>query len=97
MVRALSSITPGQAQTIIQAIQADSRIWEVQTIDDYDGYLSILVEPNVSGNKQKAFFVSGTAQHLELFETYDDDLTSVASFNDIEDLSARLMHLITQQ
>ena len=94
----MSSITTRQAETIVQAIQADGRTCDIQIIDDYDGYLSILIEPNVSDNKQKAFFISGTAQHLDLFETCDDDsLTSVASFNDVADLSARLLHLIGQQ
>ena len=52
-IRALSSITSQQADTIAQAVQASGRAWDVQTIDDYDGYLSILIEPSVSDRNRK--------------------------------------------
>ena len=97
IIRALSSITSQQADTIVQAVQASGRAWNVQTSDDYDGYLSILIEPSVSDSKQKFFFISGAASHLELFEAYDDDMMSLAKFNDVEELSARLLDLISQQ
>ena len=97
IIRALSSITAQQAETIAQAVQAKCLNWGVQTTDDYDGYLSIIVEPVVHSDKQKAFFVSGTAQHLKLFDTYKDNMMSVATFNDVEELSARLLDLIGQQ
>lgn len=71
--------------------------WATQTTDDYNGYLSILVEPIVQGDKQKSFFIAGTTQKLELFEAYGDDMTSVASFSDVEAISARLLDLIAQQ
>ncbi len=69
----------------------------MQTTDDYDGYLSILIAPSVSDDKQKAFFISGTAQSLELFEAHDDNLISVAVFDHAERLSAQLLGLIGQQ
>ena len=68
----------------------------VQTADDYDGYLSILIPPDVSADKQTSFFVAGTAQRLEVFEAYDDNMTSLASFNDVEGLSAVLLDLIAR-
>ncbi len=95
-IRALSSITSEQADTIVRAVQASGSAWTVQTTDDYDGYLSILVEPIVQHDEQKSFFISGTAQHLELFEACDDDMTSVASFSDVEAVSARLLDLIAR-
>lgn len=97
IIRALSSITVQQAEMIARAVQAEGRAWGVQASDDYDGYLSIIVEPVVHSDKQKAFFVAGTAQHFELFETYEDNMMSVATFNDVEELSARLLDLIDQQ
>lgn len=97
VIRALSSITSQQAESIAQAIQAEYRAWGVQTGDDYDGYLSIIVEPIIHSDKQKSFFVAGTAQHLKLFEVCDDNMMSVATFNDVEELSARLLDLIGQQ
>ena len=96
-IRALSSITSEQVKTITQAVQASGRAWDVQTIDDYDGYLSILVQPSARENEKKTFFISGTAQHFELFEAYDDNMMSVATFNDVGELSTRLLDLIGQQ
>lgn len=96
-IRALSSITSQQAETIAQAVHASERAWDMQTFDDYNGYLSIVIEPSVSGDKQKSFFISGTAQHLELFETQDDNMGALASFSDVEAISARLLDLIAQQ
>ena len=95
-IRALSSITPQQADIIARAVQASGLAWKTQTTDDYDGYLSILVEPLTPNDKQSFFFISGTTQHLELFEACDDDMTSVASFSDVEAVSARLLDLIAR-
>src|ERR1700712_1528552 len=81
-IRALSSITSQQTDTIVQAVQASGRAGDVQTIDDYDGYLSILIESSVSDDEQKTFFVSGAAQHLELSEVDGDNMKFVAIFND---------------
>lgn len=95
-IRALSSITSQQAQTITQAVHARPQAWDVQPIDDYDGYLSILIEPSVRDDKQKSFFISGIAQRLELFETHEDSLLSVASFSHVDGLLARMVDLIGQ-
>ncbi len=92
-MRALSSITFRQAETIAQAVQASSQAWDVQTMDDYDGYLSILIEPSVS-DEHPAFVISGTTQHFKLFSLRDDDMGLVADFNDVEDLLPRLLRLI---
>ncbi len=86
-----------QAGTITQAVRACGDVWDVQAIDDYDGYLSILIEPTVRSDEQKAFFISGTAQRLELFEAHDDNLIPVADFSDVERLSIQLLDLIDQQ
>ncbi len=96
IIRALSSITPQQAETIAQAVRASGRAWDVQTVDDYDGYLSILIEPSVSTDKQRSFFISGTTQHLELSEAHDDNLVAIANFSDVKVISARLLDLIAQ-
>lgn len=96
-IRALNSITFAQAEIIVQAVRATGPGWDVQTADDYDGYLSILITPDVSADKQTSFFVAGTTQRLELFEAYDDSMTSLASFNDVEGLSVALLNFITRQ
>lgn len=96
-IRALSSITSQQGDTITKAIRASGLAWTVQTTDDYDGYLSILVEPTIHGGEQKSFFISGTAHHLELFEAQNDNLIALANFTTIEAILARLLDLIAQQ
>lgn len=96
-IRAMSSITFEQAKIIVQAVRATGPEWDVQTPDDYNGYLSILIAPSVSADKQTSFFVAGTAQRLELFKACDDNMTSVASFNDVEGLSVVLLDLIARQ
>ena len=40
---------------------------------------------------------SGTAERLELFDAQGDNLVAIASFNDVEAISARLLILIAQQ
>jgi hypothetical protein len=94
VIRALSSITPQQARTIEQAVQASRHAWDVITIDDYDGYLCILLQPSVSTDSQKAFFVSGTAHRLELSETTGDELTTLATFTSAEGLASQLRNSI---
>ena len=96
LVPALSSITPQQVDTIARTIQATGRTWYIQTSGDYDGYLSILIEPRV-GDEQKTFFVSGTAHCLELAHVKDDDMTSIGSFTGVEELNARLLDLMGKQ
>ena len=97
IIRALSSITPQQAATIKQAVQASSPAWEVMTADDYDGYLSILLQPSVSTDQQTSFFISGTARCLELSEANGDDLTTVATFSSAEALAMRLSQFIVSE
>jgi len=96
-IRALSSITSEQAEIIVQTVHATGPGWDVQTADDYDGYLSILTAPDISADKPTSFFLAGTAQRLELFEVYDDNMTQLSSFNGVEDFSAALLDLIARQ
>ncbi len=96
-IRALSSITSRQAETIAQAVQTCGTAWDVQVNDDYDGYLSILVEPTDHGNEQKAFFIAGTTHRLELLEAHEDRLIEIANFSDAEAISTKLLELIVQQ
>lgn len=93
-IRALSSITSQQAEVISKAVQASGLAWATQTTDDYNGYLSILVEPTINNEGQKSFFISGTTQRLELFEAQDEKLVQLASFTNVEAISAQLLKLI---
>ena len=94
VVRALSSITSEQADTIAQIVHASGQFWDVQAVDDYDGYQSILIEPAIRRDEQKALFISGTAQRLELFEAQNDDLALIGTFAGTEMLGARLAGLL---
>ena len=96
-IRALNSITSQQAEIIDKVVQASGLGWVTQTNDDYDGYLSILIEPSTNSETQKTFFISGTMQCLELFEAQDDNLVAIASFNNVEATSTQLLKLIARQ
>ena len=96
-IRALSSITRHQADIIVQAVSEVAPTWDARTFDDYDGYLSILIQPAIQGDNEKALSIVGTAQRLELLEAHGDDLTPVASFSDVDHLVARLIDIIGQQ
>ena len=94
VVRAQSSITPQQTETLVPALQASSYAWGVQTIDDYDGYMSVLIEPRTLGNDMPAYFIAGTKNHLGLLKAHKDDLPPIAIFSAIGDLSAELMGFV---
>ena len=94
-IRALSSITSQQAEIIVSAVHASGLAWVTQTMDDYDGYLSILVAPATYSDNQKSFWISGTNQHLELSMAQDDNLVGIATFNNAKAISSQLLNLIT--
>lgn len=94
VVRALSSITVEQADAIALVVHTSAQDWDVQTVDDYDGYRSILIELTIRSDEQKALFISGTAKRLELFKAQDDDLTLIGTFAGTQVLGARLIQLL---
>ncbi len=93
-IRALSSITVQQADTIAQAVNTIAQDWEVLTMNDYDGYLSILIEPMGGNDEQNSFFVSGTSKRLELSETEADHISAIATYSDVQGLLAGLLGLL---
>lgn len=97
VVRAFNSITSQQAGIIAGIAQSSGRDWEVQVVDDYDGYRLIVIEATIMGDERKGFCIAGTAQRLELFETYDDRLALIGTFPDIGALGARLTGLVGPQ
>lgn len=96
-VRALNGITSKQADTIASIARASGQEWDVQTVDDYDGYRFILLETVGHGDEQKSFFVAGTAQRLELFASKDESLALIGTFTDIKALEACLAGLVQPQ
>ena len=94
-IRALHSLTQQQADIITRAVAAGAPCWSVQTCDDYDGYLSILIEPVGTGPEQPAYYVSGTSSRIELAEARNDALTTLACFNDVRATAARLAKILS--
>lgn len=97
VIRALSSITSEQVDAIGHIVRASMQPWDFQMMTDYDGYVSILIEPSTVSDEQRAFFISGTAQHLELAETQGDSLASIVTFSTIDAIELRLTELLRSQ
>jgi len=94
VVRALSSITLDQADKLTEIIRGVEPAWDIQTFDDYDGYLSLLLTSLIESKNEKSFSITGKAECLELWQVQGDDFTPLGSFGSIDQLSARLMGLI---
>ncbi len=97
LVPALNGITSRQADTVAAIARASEQDWEVQAGNDYDGYRFILIETAGHGDEQKSFFVAGTAQRLELFESKDETLALIGTFTDIKTLGTCLTVLLGPQ
>ena len=97
LVRALTSITSKQADTVAAVARASEQSWNVQVGDDYNGYRFILIEAVGHGDEQKSFFIAGTAQHLELLEGKDESLALIGTFTDMKVLETCLSGLLGPQ
>lgn len=76
-IRALRSLAPRDADAITQAVAAVGDGWSVQTSDDYDGYLCILVEPQDETAGQLTYLISGTVNRIELAEMHHDEMHTI--------------------
>ena len=94
MVRALHSLTQQQAAIITRAVAAAAPHWSVQTCDDYDGYLSIMVELVGPGPEQPAYYISGTIGRIELAEVRQDALSTLACFSNVNEVATRLTKIL---
>ena len=94
LVPALNSITSKQADTVAEIARATGQDWDVQAGDDYDGYRFVLIETTTHADEQKSFFIAGTAQCLELFESKNENLALVGTFGDMEALKAQLTSFV---
>lgn len=94
LLPALTSITSQQMDTVADIARASGQEWDVQAVDDYDGYRFILLETVGQGDEQKSFFVAGTAQRLELFESKDESLALIGAFSDMKTLKTCLSGLL---
>lgn len=94
LVRALRSLTLGDADRISEAVKAVGGGWSVQASDDYDGYLFVLIEPPAARAEQMpSYMVSGPTGQVELHSVRDEDQSEPAGrFANVSDLAEELTH-----
>jgi hypothetical protein len=84
VVRALSSLTNHHARQIAEAVQAAAPDWAIDPLDDYDGYLSVLVSMPDETEGQPSYLISGTVQQIELSEVQGDTMRKVGRFENLD-------------
>ena len=90
-VRAFRSLTFQDAEIVAQLIDVFGSTWSVQTSDDYDGYLFMLIEPSAERRERlPSFIVSGKIGKIELAVVDGDDCRTLGCFGDIYGLTAEL-------
>ena len=94
-IRALHSLTQQQAAIITRVVAVVAPRWSVQSCDDYDGYLSVMVEPVGPSPEQPTYYISGTINRIELAEVRQDTFTALACFNDISAVATRLAKILS--
>jgi hypothetical protein len=93
-IRALSSLTSEASGVVKRAVERAAPDWCVDTIDDYDGYLSIVVSRVDEHEGDPTFLISRRADQIELARLQADQLRSIATFATIEDATATLIGLL---
>ncbi len=91
LVRALRSLRVGDAKIVAEVVDAFGGSWSVQTCDDYDGYLFMLIEPSAEqAGQPPSYVVSGKTGQAELAVVDADDCHTLGCFGDIYGLAAEL-------
>ena len=91
-IRALSSITLGQADVVAGELAKLSTRWRVECHDDYDGYRSIIVSS--AQPDAPTFALSGKVKAIELSEVRDDELRAHGRFSDMNEAVRSLIGLL---
>jgi hypothetical protein len=91
VIRALSSLTHDHARQIAEAVQAHAPEWDVDCLDDYNGYLALLVSFRDDMDARPSYLISGTLQHIELAEVQGDISIDIGQFSTVEDVVERLI------
>ena len=92
VIRALSSITPEQADLVVDSLATLAGSWFVERHDDYDGYMSIVISPD--DFDAPSLIMSGKANAIELSEMRDDTLHMRGRFSDIDAAIGALLGLL---
>ena len=97
LVRAFRSLRVADAEIIAEAADRFDGAWAVQTCDDYNGYLFILIEPvGDHAEPSPSYMVSGQTGQLELAMVDHDDYRTLARFSNIDEVAAGLSFILTQ-
>jgi hypothetical protein len=90
LVRALRSLRLEDAQVVSKIVDGFEN-WSVQTGDDYDGYLFMVIEPSPEHLAQPpSYMVSGQTGQIELAAVHGDACQPLGRFDDIYGLTAEL-------
>lgn len=96
IIRALQSLTKSHMESVAKAVAALPTEWSLNVHDDYDGYLSVIIEP--VGHDSATFLLSGTTEKIEVCKLdHDDRMLKCGSFNTIEAATVQLQTLLTEE
>ena len=95
MIPALTNLTHEHANQIAEAVQAGPPDWEVDVLDDYNGYLSVLVSMQHELEAQPSYLIAGTVQQIELSEVQGDILRELGPFDTLQQASDALLVLLS--
>ena len=92
IIRALSSITPEQADLVADRLAELAGSWLVERHDDYDGYMSIVISAgDIDG---PTVIMSGRVDAIDLSEMRDDHLHTHGRFSDMDAAIGALVGLL---
>ena len=98
VIPALSSLTHEDADQIAKAVQAGAPDWEVDRVDDYDGYLSVLVSLRNEPDGEPSYLVSrNVQQQIDLSEVQGDMLRELGPFDTLQQATDALIALLTSR
>ena len=80
-IRAFSSLTRRDADAVRATLRAASCSYTVQEHDDYDGYLSLLLNP--ADETRPSFMVAGRTRAVDIAELHGDDMANLGTFASI--------------
>src|SRR3954465_5052979 len=84
-IRALSSLRREASDIVQRAVDAAAPTWSVDQIDDYDGYLSIVVSRIDEREQDPTFLITRRTDLIELARLQADQLQPIATFATVED------------
>ena len=91
IIRPLDSLWAGDVYLISKLVETTDERWSVQTGDDYDGYLFMLIEPTSEiAECQPSYLISGKTGRLELAAIHGDECKTLGRFCEVDNLVSDL-------